>query len=224
MRTLLLLLAALLSTSVAAQEEERADRAVVMRIAAGETFLPDGTAGARYASDGSFYERWFGNQLAAMGEKPLWRDPIPEDDGFRLRVLFLPSFHPAHMVRIEAPANNTGRILVTATEGGAGGYDPGRRGAHEAHALAPQDRKRIVELIAVSQLAEQGFKSSHAPEDDISICTDGMQLLFERVDRDGYHAATRHECELSDGLRALAKTADGLRQSVPSAASEYWSK
>ena len=218
MRMPVFLLAALLSVSAAAQEDGHADRAAVARVAAGEAFLPAATADVR---DGPFYERWFGDQLAAMGEKPLWRDPPAEGDGFRLRILYLPSFHPAHMVRIESPVNGTGQILVTGTEGGAGGYGPGQRGGHEEHPLAPQDHKRIAELISVSRLADQGFQYS-AADGRLRLCTDGMQLLFELVDRDGYHVATRHECELSDGLRVLAKTADGFRQSVRSATPEYW--
>jgi hypothetical protein len=215
MRAFLFLAAALLSGSAAAQEETRADSAAA-RLAAGETFLPGGTVKAD-----PFHERWFGNQLAAMGEQPLWRARQREGDAFTLRILYLPSFHPAHMVRIEASADGTGQILVTGTEGGAGGYDPGQRGPHEEHPLAPQDRKRVVELLSVSRLAAQGFEYSRA-DGPRRLCMDGMQLLFELVDRDGYHVATRHECELSDGLRALAKTADGLRQSAPSAVSEYW--
>lgn len=72
----------------------------------------------------ALYEGWFGEQLRAMEERPLSNLETPVAARSTVRLLFLPSFTPASMVKQEY-GEGTGPTYAFKPLSGAGGYEPG---------------------------------------------------------------------------------------------------
>lgn len=159
-----------------------------------------------------FFERWFGNQLAAMREPVLQTmEPTDSRQAYVMRIVFLPSFHPAYAVRIDARTNRP--LVRTTLLTGAGGYDPGRIARSQSETI----RRDLADTIAtLNRAAAIDDLDPHADDDpNGTICADGMVILVELVDRIGYQAFERHQCELSDQLRDVIIAAATISAPLP---------
>ena len=166
-----------------------------------------------------FRESWFGNQLAAMHEPVLSTLPgTGERNRYVLRVTFLPSFHPAYAVRIDARGARPTVRMTRLT--GTGGYDPGRIATTRAVTVRRDHADTLAALARTSGLdhASPRPELSEVNEEtgvqEIIVCTDGMNIVAELVDENGYHLFERHTCNLSlrhqDALVAAATIAAPL--------------
>ena len=143
----------------------------------------------------AFYERWFGDQLRAMNERPLWTgDPRTRVD----RLLVLPSFFPSVAVRIERAAGHA--TAVTTLLDGAGGYAPGKVAAARTRRVPPDELARFDALLGSTRIGERGTRFVRDGQDAV-ICLDGTQYVVERRDAAGHRLVSRHQCELDDGSR-----------------------
>ena len=184
------------------------------RLAQNEGYLPDVLPEPEQRSS---YEKWFGDHLAAMKE-PSWAKASPLPRGqFKLRILYLPSFAPAHAVRVEKGKDWTAAVTVNGLNG-RGGYAPGSRIGFEASMLPGEEVGELSRLMADANLATLPFSDKSAN----FICTDGMRIVFELVDDRGHHMAERHECETKGPLRILARHVDQYRKVVGADIKYYW--
>lgn len=185
-----------------------------------DAFLPQGRD--RYfpfepGADGDFRESWYGNQLAAMREPVLQRiQPTDARNTYVMRVLFLPSFHPAYAVRIDA--RTTRPIVRMTTLTGAGGYEPGRVATTRTQTIRRDLANTIAALNRAAAIDSQqvhargGFQDENG---DLVVCADGMYVVVELVDENGYHLFARHECSLSGRLRDAVIAAATIAAPLP---------
>ena len=152
-----------------------------------------------------FYEDWFGDQLRAMREKPLWQDTEPNSPTV-FRALFLPSFDLAGMVRVQRKSE--GLSFTFKQLDSPGGYDPGRLHAEEAGVLSAEDEAEFQNLLSRIYAG----RNPAPPEvfDSNVICFDGTQVVLEFRKGERYVALNRHECELpkSDPIRLIVNLLD----------------
>lgn len=174
-------------------------------------YFPDGVWG-----DPVFLERWFGNQLAAMRE-PVLRTVEPTDsrNAYVMRILFLPSFHPAYAVRIDTRGRRPVVRMTTLT--GAGGYGPGRIAATHTETI----RRDLADTVAALNRAVEidavtaRFNRDSVDGEDIVVCADGLNVVVELVDEGGYHVFERHECNLDGRLRDAVLGAATIAAPLP---------
>ena len=95
----------------------------------------DGTA-IRYR------EEWYGAHLGALGEPVLCRDQGGPREIYRL--IWLPSFHPSVIVRVERDL--TEYRLQAKIESGAGGYEPGHLVRDTIRVLSDAERDEHLSL------------------------------------------------------------------------------
>ncbi|MCA9511656.1 MAG: hypothetical protein KC560_13185 [Myxococcales bacterium] len=150
-------------------------------------FLANGSSGltASYWPEGTFagLEPWYSVQLCSLGEPPL--APLGDDDATILRLLWLPSFHPAVTIRIE---HREGRASVWAAE------------YQHAHEEGPAERYRLISPKSLSEndwsslereLAAIDFAQLPEVDPNRSYCCDGSEWLIELVRGEHYHAVAR---------------------------------
>src|SRR3954465_12496715 len=125
-----------------------------------------------------FYERWFGDQLRAMGEPPLGAPPDLAGFEERFRLLVLPTFSPAFASRIDV--GRDGRAtLHWADLNGRGGYDPGGLARQGSRALRGSELRRFRSALAaaamVSLRREQSDEMVNRADGSstIRMCVDG---------------------------------------------------
>ena len=165
-------------------------------------------------------ESWFGNQLRAMEEPVLARTAAASGLRRRFRMLVLPAFHPAYAVRAEE-GTASGRIHIVRLDGN-GGFEPGRIAERETYRVNRAQMHLIDREIANSGVLDL-TPVSHPPPDaeEILVCMDGVQFVFEIVDPASTRVVTRHDCELTRGLRRLVRFIDDLRVDVGSDLAQY---
>lgn len=155
----------------------------------------DRRSGVPDAKTWTFYERWYGGQLSAMEEKPLWRGEVSPDAEVAVRLLFLPTFHPASSLLLIAP--EAGKLSYTFKQlDGAGGYDPGQLILEDRGLVPSGSALEIAALI--EQIDAFSFNTSTNVINPSRICFDGTQVVFEFRRGTQYKAISRHECELPD--------------------------
>lgn len=156
-----------------------------------------------------FLEGWFGKHLASMGEPVLWAPEALDGYRTRFRMLVLPSFHQPYVIRIDQRADGRALIHYTLTSG-RGGYGPGQVTRRQTRALDADRFVRVADALAAARFTARlpdnagGGEFADSPRrDDMVICMDGTQLVFELRDSAGDHVVTRHECSLDAQTRAL---------------------
>jgi hypothetical protein len=132
---------------------------------------------------GEFCQRWYGDQLTAMGEAPIYKLAKP-DGRFVFRFTWLRTFHHPMCVRLEH--SKDGKTVLFGKElNGAGGYQPG---------ILITDRK--IELTAQQY---EAFKAKLASVNFVQLATeekdlgghDGARWIFELNDNGCYHVVDR---------------------------------
>jgi hypothetical protein len=169
-----------------------------------------------------FYENWFGGQLRAMGEPLLSR---PRDLGSfrrRFRMLVLPTFHPAYAIRIDEGWD--GRAQVTAVRlDGAGGYSPGNVAERESYQISRAGIRPFDRALRDSRFRRlsMGGEPRKSPPGTITVCSDGLELVFELVDSQGIHFRVRGPCSDLESVMPLVEATDALRRVVGSDLARY---
>lgn len=170
--------------------------------------------------DAARYERWFGNQLRAMGEPTLSSAASREGFKRRFRLLVLPTNHPAYAIRVDEPVAGPASVHAVRLDG-AGGYSPGKILEQEHYVPNPAAIRRLFRIVAEVRLSEYPLKETMDGVEIITVCGDGVQFVFELVDGRGNHFFSRHACEIQQGLWKLVDATDGLRRTVGSDLKRY---
>jgi hypothetical protein len=154
-------------------------------------------AGSRYfppralGDDADFIERWYGEELTALKEKPLCCGTT--DSRTVVRFTWLRSFH--HPVTIRLFQSGGGRwMLTTKIARGAGGYEPGHLTTNETRALKANEADQILSLVGprTAYWKLSGTEKNEPSSDgSILIHTDGAQWVIEVLDRGAYHVVDR---------------------------------
>lgn len=132
-----------------------------------------------------FQARRWSRLLAAAGEAPL----APEAGTARpagsatIRFLWLRSFHPPVIVRIET-APDGGQHVVAKLFSGSGGYDPGEVEARIERPLSGDEMRALRILL-------ERRRPFDLPPGACGLGMDGARWIFERVDDDGYRFLER---------------------------------
>jgi hypothetical protein len=152
-------------------------RALLAAIGAVGLFAAPARAQDRYVPTGmwedenqaAFYERWFGDQLRAMGEPTLRSASDRGRFTRRLRVLILPSFEPAYALRIDE--SGSGGAVTFVKLDGRGGYAPGRVAVRRHYRLTPGEMRDVSELLRRYRFNAMPVRSpEEAVEDDPAKC------------------------------------------------------
>ena len=196
--------------------------AVAMLLAAAAPAAPDRyvPAGWTLGDDTDFYENWFGSQLRAMNEPVLSAPGSLYGFRRRFRMLVLPTFHHAYAVRVDE--RRDGGVDVRAVRlSGRGGYDPGTILEQESYAPDRRAISRLYRAIARAKLDSLAREESADNRDGvITVCADGVDFVFERVDEDG-SLFVNQGCGASGRIWALVDAADALRRKVGSDLDKY---
>jgi len=140
-----------------------------------------------------FKERWYSDQLRALGEPSLWRLSKTETTE-TYRFLWLRSFHHPISVRLDVHQDDTGTLTAKATDG-QGGYKPGRLVMNKTRALTREQTKwaldRINEVSFWGLPSNEKTKSRVGPDgkETVEIGLDGAQWIMEGV-KDGKYQVT----------------------------------
>ena len=172
------------------------------RAESAEQYFPSGTwwsPGSKWSQEKSdvFYQDWFGGQLAAMQEAPLWTASEADASGDVIRLLFSPTFSRPSVLRLTK--TGTGDYLYDFRQSdGAGGYDPGQLVLQDQGRLTLGQADQLAGLLAEVQPRPLYPDFTGKPDADGNTwgCFDGTQTVLEVRLSGTYHAIKRHECEL----------------------------
>lgn len=161
-------------------------------------FFPEDTWAAESgawtpAERSAFFEEWYGGQLAAMGELPIWPDADADQSSRTIRLLFLPTFHNGAAMRLEVGEGKSTQFVFKRLNG-AGGYSPGELVISDSGVLSEQDRLTLETLLDQIQPFSANTPSTLAPG-----CFDGTTVVLEISEGSSYAALSRHECNLPKG-------------------------
>lgn len=151
--------------------------------------LPSSYAESRTA----FYEKWFGEELRAAKESPLWPSGTitTKDTVFRLTIA--PSWTNGLVLRLHIPPDGPIDVIAKLAPGEFGrsfSLSPAAR----AFQLSERDSAKVRKLLA--KLSSKRIPPS---DTDDRAWTDGTSLVFELATQGKYRAAERHECDLKTG-------------------------
>ena len=144
------------------------------------------------------YGNWFGKHLRAMGEPSFAARGSLKGYSKRFRLLVLPSFTPAYVIRVDYPPTGPARSTVV-TETGSGGYEPGEKVPLWSKTLAERSGERLDEMVADSKILSRPVDARReALNGEIVICSDGTRYVFEAIEADGtQRVISRHQCDLA---------------------------
>ena len=181
-------------------------------------YVPDtGWSESEDAPD--FYEDWFGNQLRAAREPPLKTQDDLKGFTSRFRLLVLPTFDPAIVVRIDETSASNYVLNYTRLDG-AGGYEPGKVAEKKSRALSLLESKKISASIKDADFRSATRSVQTLTEVDqngdeiIVLCADGTTYVLEHLTRDYHSFVSRHSCRIGENpeLRKLIETASSMVQ------------
>ena len=167
----------------------------------------DGPGTRSAAENDDFYEKWYGKQLVAMGEKQLWVQRARDKASLTVRLLFLPTFDPGTMLQISFFEDGGARFTYKMLDG-AGGYEPGKLSRKFAGDVENQMAAKIKNFL--DRIDALGGKIPTAFYDPTLVCTDGTQTVLEFSGAGLYTVLDRHECDMKndDPLRKLIHLLD----------------
>ena len=154
--------------------------------------------------DALLHERWFGGQLAAMGEPVLASSR--DLDGFirRFRLTALPSFRPGLAIRVDQRTDG-GANLHWVVLDGAGGHALGKVAKHGDRPLSREEVARLASMIERAKLdekpqEEKAVETGHSVTGDrgLRICGDGTAWIFEDLQPTNRDFVERNFCYADD--------------------------
>lgn len=162
-------------------------------------------------SDSAFFERWYGNQLRAMNERPLSAAADFERLRRSFRLLVLPNSDPGFAYRIDVRADGNA-MLRWVSLNGAGGYAPGTIEEEGTRALRPRELQifaaALHEAALGSREREAELNDSVTNPDGtqtFTICLHATRYVFEQVDEAGRQFVHRPSCYLEEPLERLVR-------------------
>lgn len=165
-----------------------------------------------------FYERWYGNQLRAMGEPRLSGPAHLEGFRRRFRLLVLPNYRSAFAYRVDELVDG-GAVLRWVRLDGAGGYEPGEIAAARVRRLRSGERRRFnaaLETAALRSLPRDNWSDDVRENADgtrtITICHHATHYVFELLDESGRHYLSRRSCDLEEALGGLARVLYAIKR------------
>jgi hypothetical protein len=148
-----------------------------------------------------FLEQWYGNQLRAMHEQPLWTDHALAENSEVIRLLVLPSFDHGFAVKAWTSKDGKGFARVVVLDG-KGGYAPGRVRQDRKRELTPTEVKRLADAVAASDLWK--YYPEEVAAEEGGICLDGIQVVLERRNAQGHSFSHANiSCAATKGFRAV---------------------
>ena len=164
-----------------------------------------------------FYERRYGNQLRAMGERPLATAADLEGFRHRFRLLVLPNDHPAFAYRVDVKADGS-TLMRWARLDGAGGYAPGNVATQGSRPLRPRELRRLTAALEEAALGsrprkirDDGLVQNADGTTSLVICLHATHYVFEQLDEEGRRFVSRRSCDLEPPLHRLARVLYRLR-------------
>lgn len=157
----------------------------------------------------SHLEQWFGGQLRAMGEVPLWEERRKSDAETTARLLFVPTFDPAAMLRLNW--TESGELQYAFKKlSGKGGYEPGRLTQSFSGIVDSDLAGKINAKLQTLNLLGGGTPSKLI--DPEVVCVDGTSVMLEITSKGRYATMVRHECDMSesDALTWLVETFNAI--------------
>jgi hypothetical protein len=146
----------------------------------------------------AFYERWFGGQLRAMREPPLWTPQAIETHPDRIRLLVLPVFYKGFAVRIDRMPDGKG-LLVAKLLSGRGGYKAGEIEKRRSISLSAAQLAILDQKIAASGIWKFYPEAFNQGEDE--VCLDGIEVVLERNSAKGHQYSNANiVCSVSSGF------------------------
>lgn len=146
------------------------------------------------------YEEWFGDQLATLGERPLWGEESFDSSNVTMRLLFLPSRSIArlttsedgHMSFVFKQLDIKSRRISRTVEGD----------------VEPKLAEQIAALV--NSIDPWGNSTPAQISNPTHVCFDGTTIVLEFRDHDRYKVITRHECEMpqENKIRLLVNLLD----------------
>ena len=172
------------------------------RAESAEQYFPSGTwwsPGSKWSQEKSdaVYQDWFGSQLAAMQEAPLWTATKADASGDVIRLLFSPTFLRPSVLRLTKAG--TGDYLYDFRQSdGAGGYDPGQLVVQDQGRLTRDQADQFEGLLAEVQPLTLDPDVTGKPDADGNswVCFDGTDTVLEVRLSGTYQAIKRHQCEI----------------------------
>jgi len=132
-----------------------------------------------------FENQWYSEQLSAAAEPSLFEAAgnKARRAGGAIRFVWLRSFHPPVIVRVEGVASPSSRLIAKQMSG-AGGYKPGSISKQIDRKLLPAEAEMLRRTLLRTRIFDQ-------PALDCSMGMDGAQWIVEGIDRTGYHFVDR---------------------------------
>lgn len=155
--------------------------------------LLPGQAAAQFFPAGAFSDKpdvhemtaaWYSRHLTAMEEPSLLKRAAERKEAEIYRFIWLRSFHPPYVFRLEVRADGTGTLVVK-NASGSGGYDPGRLVLSKTLALDARKARQFT-----SALGQLNFWQL-ATRDPARSGHDGAQWILEGVKGGRYHVVDR---------------------------------
>jgi hypothetical protein len=139
-----------------------------------DPFFPPHTFNAK--SDlNSFIVDWYSKQLTALQEPSLWG--IAKSSKQEIyRFLWLRTFHPPIVIRLNINNDRTGSLTIKATNG-AGGYEPGKLIKDESKSLSKAETQSFLSMVEKQKYWGLPTKE----EDPNMVGEDGAQWVLEGV-------------------------------------------
>lgn len=171
--------------------------------AAATDYVPD--TGWSDEGGAEFYERWFGHQLEAMGERPFSDPAVLQDALQSFRLTVLPSFEPAYAIRVDRRADQSYDLYWVVLDG-AGGYAPGKIARKGSRRLNGREIRKLGSAINDAHLETQSMQEPPPPhgrdpktgDEFLTVCADGTAFVFELVSKDRRSFVERTFCGDSD--------------------------
>lgn len=172
----------------------------------------------------AFFERWFGNQLLAMEERPFSEPGLLEGHTQRFRLTVLPTFTPGFSARIDKQSGGRVRLHWVILDG-AGGYAPGKVADSGDRLLDAREVFLLDRALRRANLGDLPVREPPPTEridpktgaTTITICADGTAWLFELLTENGPSFVYRSFCGHDDAslVRLIDTTYDLLPDAVP---------
>lgn len=147
-----------------------------------------------YPQRDEFLATWFGLHLNSMDKTSLWRHHSKRINHI-YRFLYLPSFDPPYLVRIEINNKDGDGFLVVKSTNGAGGLRSGSIIKNEKIKLTKNDVDKFLKQLDQIHFWESPTNAPYL------LQVDGSRLIIEGIKLGEYHVVTRESADINDFIK-----------------------
>jgi len=163
------------------------------------------TAPAGYFPSGSFDDSntdvfmadWYSHELRVLDEPPLSRESSGASPGSSsggvvgsYRFLWLRTFDPPIVVRMDVKADGTGTVTTKVADGQAGFPETSKRVVEKRSRALTREQAGAF-LVQINRTNFWGIATNIDPGDAMDVQTDGSEWVLEGVTGDKYHVVAR---------------------------------